>query len=223
MRRWSINMKYILFDLDGTITEPKEGITKGMRYALNYLGIKDVSLESLEKYIGPPLSETFEIGFGFDKKKTDEAIKKYREYFSEIGIFENALYDGVKEMFSELKQDGKVLIIATSKPQVFAKRIVEHFDVDKYLTFVAGSELDGSRNSKAEVIDYALKKNNITDINDVIMVGDRKHDIIGAKKNNMKSIGVTFGYGSREELKEAGADYIVDNINELKEMLLKDE
>ena len=213
-------MKTILFDLDGTITDPKVGITKSVAFALKSFGINITNLDDLCKFIGPPLKDSFCEYYGFNESDTDIAITKYREYFSEKGIFENIEYSGIKEMLRELSEQGKTLIIATSKPTVFAVKTLEHFDLIKYFKFVAGSELDGSRSKKSEVITYALSQNNITDFSSIIMVGDREHDIIGAKEVGIKSIGVLYGYGDIKELEKAKADYIVANVKELQSYLL---
>ena len=213
-------MKTILFDLDGTITDPKVGITKSVAFALKSFGINITNLDDLCKFIGPPLKDSFCKYYGFNESNTDIAITKYREYFSEKGLFENVEYSGIKEMLRKLSEQGKTLIIATSKPTVFAVQILEHFDLIKYFKFVAGSELDGSRSKKSEVISYALSQNNITDLSSIIMIGDREHDIIGAKEVGIKSIGVLYGYGDIKELEKAKADYIVANVKELQSYLL---
>ena len=155
------------------------------------------------------------------KETTKIAVEYYREYFKEKGIFENKVYDGVEEMLSEQKQKGKSIILATSKPTVFAEPILEHFNISKYFDFVSGSNLDGTRVEKNEVIEYALSSCDIADRSAVIMIGDRKHDIIGAKKSRVESIGVLYGYGSTEELQEAKPEYLVGNITELNELLNK--
>lgn len=214
-------MKNILFDLDGTITDPKIGITKSVAFALGSFGIKITNLDDLCKFIGPPLKDSFCEYYGFNENDATAAVTKYREYFSEKGIFENVEYDGIREMLKKLSEQGKNLIIATSKPTVFAIKILEHFDLIKYFKFVAGDELDGSRSKKSEVISYALSQNNIVDLSSIIMVGDRKHDIIGAKEVGIKSLGVLYGYGDIKELEEAKADYIVANVKELQLYLLE--
>jgi len=147
--------KYILFDLDGTLTDPKEGITKSVAYALNYYGIHVDDLDTLCKFIGPPLKESFMKYYGFDDAKGEEAVEKYREYFRPYGVYENKVYSGVEEMLQNLVERGKVVILATSKPTVFAKTILEHFNLAKYFSYTVGSELDGTRVNKADVIEYA--------------------------------------------------------------------
>ena len=211
--------QYILFDLDGTLTDPKEGITKSVAYALHCYGIEVENLDSLCKFIGPPLKDSFMKYYGFDEVKGEEAVEKYREYFRPQGIFQNKVYDGVDNLLKYLKECGKTVILATSKPTVFAKQILEHFDLMKYFDIVCGSELDGSRVKKGDVIAYALSQVNITDKSLAVMIGDREHDIIGAKQNGLDSIGVLFGYGDRAEHEKCGADMIVETVEELKGLL----
>lgn len=211
--------KYILFDLDGTLTDPMMGITKSVRYALNYYGINVDDLKDLLPFIGPPLRDSFKEFYGFDEDKANEAVIKYREYFSTEGIFDNKVYKGIPECLQTLKDAGKVLLVATSKPEKFAKQIIEYFDLAKYFDFIGGSEFN-CREKKADVIDYVLKVNHLN-TNDVIMVGDRKHDIIGAHENSLPCVGVLYGYGSLEELTENQADYLVETVTKLTSQLLK--
>jgi phosphoglycolate phosphatase len=212
--------KYILFDLDGTITDPKLGITKSIQFALSNFGIKVTDLHSLIPFIGPPLKETFSKHYSFDEENVLKAIEKYREYFRDIGIYENLLYDGMDNLFQKLVDNNKTLIIATSKPTVFAKRILEYFNINHYFTFISGSELDGTRSKKSDVIHYALIQNNITNLKDVLMVGDREHDIIGANEIGIDSVGVLYGYGDYDELTKAKATYLASNLEELSQILL---
>lgn len=211
--------KYILFDLDGTLTDPMMGITKSVRYALNYYGISVDDLNDLLPFIGPPLRDSFKEFYGFDDNKANEAVIKYREYFATEGIFDNKVYKGIPECLQTLKDAGKILLVATSKPEKFAKQIIEHFDLAKYFDFVGGSEFNG-REKKSDVIKYVLKENQI-DANDAIMVGDRKHDIIGAHDNDLPCIGVLYGYGSLVELQDNHADDIVETVSSLTDKLLK--
>ena len=207
--------KYILFDLDGTVTDPETGITLSVAYALNYFGIEVDDVSSLRKFIGPPLHDSFIDFYGFSKEKAMEAVDKYRERFAVTGIFENEPYDGIHQLLAELKAAGYTLAIASSKPEVFTKRIIEHFELSPYFTEVCGSELDGRRTDKAEVISYALEKLGSPAAENVVMVGDRKHDIIGAKKNGLTSVGVLYGFGDEAELQDAGADYIAATVKEI--------
>ena len=214
---------HIFFDLDGTLTDPALGITNSFIHALKYYGMEIPSYEELCKLIGPPLPYSFETTFGFSHDKAMEAVSKYREYFSTRGLFENKVYDGIPELLQTLKEKGKHLVVATSKPEEYSIKIIEHFGLAKYFDFVCGSLMDESRSKKDEVIAYALERCGLGegDKKNVLMVGDRFHDIEGAKKNNLKSCGVLFGYGTRSELEESGADYIVSNCNDLREILFQ--
>lgn len=215
-----MNYKYILFDLDGTLTDPKLGITKSVAYALKSYGIQVDDLDSLLKFIGPPLQESFVKYYGFSEEQGAEAVEKYREYFKPYGIYENKVYDGVENMLAELVKCGKKVILATSKPTVFAKMILEHFHLDKYFTCAVGSELDGFRVKKGEVITEALRQAGVTDKSLAVMIGDREHDILGAKENGIDSIGVLYGYGDRAEHEAAGAGMIVESVEELLQYLI---
>ncbi|WML33573.1 HAD family hydrolase [Clostridium sp. OS1-26] len=215
-----INYEYILFDLDGTLTDPAIGITNSVMYSLEKYGIKVSDRSKLYKFIGPPLWESFEKYYGFSKEEAKQAVEYYREYYKDKGIYENLVYEGLEDLLKLLKASSKTLIVATSKPEIFAKQILEHFNIAKYFTFIAGGNLDGTRVKKDEVISYALESCNILDKSKVIMLGDREHDIIGAKKNGIHSMGVLFGYGDREELENAGADYIVETVSDIGRTLL---
>ncbi len=211
----------ILFDLDGTLTDPGEGITKSVNYALEAFGIHTKNLDDLYKFIGPPLMESFMEFYGFDKEQARKGVDKYREYFRDSGIYENKKYEGIDELLRKLKEEGRQLILATSKPRIFAEVILEHFGLAKYFSCVCGSELDGTRDRKGEVIRFALEAAGIMELNRVVMVGDRKHDVLGAIEAGVDCIGVTYGYGSREELENAGASFIADSVEELGRLLLK--
>ncbi len=211
--------QYILFDLDGTIIDPKIGITSSVAYALNKFDIHVENLDNLCKFIGPPLKDSFIEYYNFSDEDAEKAILYYRERFQEKGIYENFLYENFEDMLISLKKQGKTLLIATSKPAVFAERILEHFNLRQYFDFVGGSNLDGTRANKAEVIFHVLKENSISDLSTAIMVGDRKHDIIGAKKAGLQSVGVLYGYGNYQELETSGADYIVKDVEELSTLL----
>lgn len=212
--------QYLLFDLDGTISDPKVGITKSVQYALEAFGIHVANADDLCPFIGPPLRESFMTFYGMDEKGAEAAVAKYREYFADKGIFENELYEGIPAMLETLRGKGKTLMLATSKPTVYAQRILVHFGIEGFFSFVGGSELDGRRSKKNEVIDYVLKENRITQLDSAIMVGDREHDIIGAVKTGLQSIGVLYGYGDYEELAQAGATRIVSTVAELQQALL---
>ncbi|MBQ3099527.1 MAG: HAD family hydrolase [Clostridia bacterium] len=212
-------IKYIFFDLDGTLTDPFEGITRCVEYALNHYGITVGDRRTLAPFIGPPLADSFIKYYGFTREKAFEAIDVYRERFRDIGLFENEMYDGVPEMLDGLKNAGAKIVLATSKPRVFAERILKHFGLTEYFDLIDGSELDGTRVNKDEVIAHALEALKCKK-NEGVMIGDRLHDIDGAKKNGLDSIGVLWGYGSEDELIGAGADSIAESIDDLTRMLL---
>jgi len=214
-----MSKEVILFDLDGTLTDPQVGITKSVRHALNAYGIQVDDLASLCPFIGPPLHESFMKFYGFSAEKAYEAIEKYREYFRETGIYENEIYAGIEELLQKLVGEGKQLAIATSKPTVFAARIAEHFGITRYFECIIGSELDGSRTRKSEVIAQVLRDLAVQDLGTVVMIGDREHDIIGARETGLDSIGVLYGYGSRDELERAGATAIATCVVDLEKLL----
>lgn len=212
--------RYILFDLDGTLTDPKEGITKCVQYALRAFEI-EADTEDLVDFIGPPLAESFMKYYNMTADEADLAVNKYRERFSDTGIFENGVYPGVKELLAYLKRTGRKAALATSKPEIFARRILEKYELMPYFDVVVGSELDGRRVDKAEVIAEALRQLGLTDAdkNEILMVGDRMHDIVGAVRNGIDSLGVYYGYAHEGELETAGAVYIVRTVEELQDFL----
>lgn len=215
------NFEYILFDLDGTITDSGEGITKAVQYSLKHFDILVDDLSDLQKFIGPPLKHSYIKFYDFDDKKAEIGIIKFREYYSDKGIFENKLYDGIIEVLEELNKNNKKIILATSKPEVYAKQILEYFNIDKYFSVIAGADFEETRVNKGDVIKYALNKADIKDLSKVIMIGDREHDIIGAKENNIKSIGVLYGFGDVIELTQARADYISKTPQDILDIILK--
>lgn len=208
----------ILFDLDGTLTDPAEGITKSVAYALESFGIHVEDCTQLYPFIGPPLLESFPDFYGFSPEQTQQAIAKYREYFADRGIFENVPYPGIHQALATLKENGKRLLVATSKPTVFARRILEHFELLHYFDFVGGSDLEGTRGKKGQVIAYTLKEMGIADPSQAWMVGDRMHDVLGARENGLECAGVLYGYGSREELQQAGAALLLETVDDLKQL-----
>lgn len=218
---------YILFDLDGTLTDSAPGITSCVEYALSKFGIKVEDMAELKKFIGPPLAYSFKTYFGFSDEEAKLATEYYRERFSVTGLFENGLYDGVEEMLRELTESGRKLLVATGKPEIYTERILEHFGIAQYFTGVFGNTLDDKRPGKREIISAAL--DSCPEIRterdsrgaNAVMVGDRCYDIEGAKATFLPSIGVLYGFGSREELTAAGADYIAETVDKLKEMLMK--
>ena len=214
-------MKYdtILFDLDGTLTDPGVGITNAVMHALAKRGIVETDRAKLYRFIGPPLIESFERFYGWTHEEAVQGLADYREYFGPKGIFENEVLPGIPEMLAALKASGRRLVLATSKPELFARQILEHFDLLKYFVGVHGATMDERRNKKDEVIACALA--HTPGVGLAVMVGDRHHDVDGAKANGLDSVGVLFGYGSETELREAGAKFIVKTVEELKELLLE--
>lgn len=213
---------YILFDLDGTLTDPGEGITNSVAYALERYGIEVSDRSSLYTFIGPPLHESFQKYYGFSTLQSFDAVTKYREYYTQRGIFENRLYDGIPRLLSALKEQGRTVIMATSKPTVYAEQIAEHFDIKKYFDIIVGSELDGQRVHKSEVIREALKRAGDPDKSLCVMVGDRLHDILGARENGILAVGVLYGYGSKKELCEAGAQILCESPDALLDTLMSE-
>lgn len=209
----------ILFDLDGTLTDPKVGITLSVQYALHKMGIKEEDPDTLTPFIGPPLLESFKEMYHMNDEEAIQAIQYYRERFSATGLYENKVYFGIRELLFSLKNQGKKLIVATSKPTAFSIQILEYFDLKQFFTVVVGSNLDGTRTEKSDVIEFALEGENLSDLSKVVMIGDRKYDIIGAKKNNIDVIAVTYGYGSEQELAAAEPNYIVSSVTELAKLL----
>ncbi|WP_282138706.1 HAD family hydrolase [Rossellomorea aquimaris] len=214
------NYKIILFDLDGTLSDPKEGITKSVQYALENLDVAVPDVHELEYFIGPPLQVSFAEYYDFDEGKTQRAIDFYRERFKEKGMFENKLYSNIPSLLETLKEKGITLVVATSKPTVFAEQIVKHFNIDQFFALIAGSNLDGTRTSKTEIIQYILDIYHEYGPGNFIMIGDRKHDIIGAHNTGIDSIGVTYGYGSFEEISQSDPTYIVKDVDGIKDVLV---
>ena len=212
-------IKDILFDLDGTLTEPFEGITNSVLYALQKCGIAETDREKLRAFIGPPLLASFSEYYGMTRGEARRAVSFYREYYEEKGIFENAVIPGIPALVQALSERYR-LFVATSKPELFAERIMERFGLRPYFVRTFGASLDETRTEKAEVIAYALQEGGIAR-ETALMVGDRKHDILGAKANGIRSMGVLFGYGSREELAEAGADCIAETPADVSEIVEK--
>ena len=214
--------KYLLFDLDGTLTDPAEGITRAVSFALSHFGIHIEDRTTLYPFIGPPLKDSFRDFYGFSDAQIPAAEDKYREYFSEKGIFENKIYPGIGELLASLKESGAQILLATSKPEVFAERILEHFHIREFFNFVGGATMDGIRSEKKDVVRYVLDSGGIEKPTEAVMIGDRRHDIEGAQANGLDSIGVLWGYGNRGEFQKAGASYTVQNIEELSLLLSGD-
>ncbi|MDQ6596463.1 HAD family hydrolase [Bacillus salipaludis] len=212
--------KVILFDLDGTLSDPKVGITKSVQYALQKMDINEPDIDKLECFIGPPLQVSFAEYYDFDEGNTQKAIDFYRKRFKEKGMFENKLYPNIPLLLKSLKDQEFTLVVATSKPTIYSEQILKYFNIDHYFELVVGSNLDGTRTSKTEIIQYILDKYNEQKLDNFIMVGDRKHDIIGANNTGIDSIGVTYGYGSYEELSNSNPTHIVKSVDQLKELLM---
>lgn len=213
-----MKQKHILFDLDGTIVRSDLGITKGVQKSLEHFGIYE-EIDDLKKFVGPPMVESYTNFYGFSLEQYKEALDVFHDYYRSVGIFECELYEGIEEMLDSLSKEYK-LYVATSKPEREAKRVIEHFGLDKYFTFVGGSDGDFNtkRATKTAVIEYVLETNKIMDRGFAIMVGDKSHDIVGAGNAGLKSIGVLYGYGGLEEFE--GANYIVKNVEDLRDMFL---
>ena len=209
----------ILFDLDGTLTDSKEGIVNSILYALEKLDIQEKHIEELDNFIGPPLRETFMTRYKLPDELTEKAMNFYRDYFSERGLFENKVYPGINELLQYLSSLKYRLFVATSKPTLYAGKILKHFNLDHYFTDIVGCNLDNTRTDKTEIISHILSVYSLSPQSSV-MIGDRKHDLIGAKNNSVISIAVTYGYGSGEELSSHKPDFIVNNCNELKLIFL---
>lgn len=208
---------YVFFDLDGTIVDSEEGITRSVEYALNKFQIDVPDRKSLRCFIGPPLVESFMKFYGFDDEQAIKACGFYRERYRVKGVYENTVYEGIPDLLKRLSEKGVKIALATSKPEVFAKIVLEDMGVMEYFTYVAGAEMDDAdggrknyRTKKEDVISHALSEMGITDKSRVLMAGDRKHDIIGANLNGIDSVGVLYGFGSREEFEKEKATYIVE-------------
>lgn len=208
--------QYYFFDLDGTLVDSEKGIVNSIKYVLEKYQIRDYDMETLRKFIGPPLGESFQKYFGFQREETAKLIEGYREYYTAGGMYEAEVYDGIEELLKSLKEEGKTLAVATSKPEAFARQILERFGLAPYFDCIAGASMDESRVKKDEVLADALSRCRIQNKEQAVMIGDRENDILGAKSNGLDSIGVLFGFGSRKELEDAGADYIAGTADEIK-------
>ena len=204
----------VLFDLDGTLTDPREGITRSIQFALSKLGIDEPDLTKLEHFIGPPLLQAFMQFYGFEEEKAWQAVKFYRERFKVTGLYENEVFEGVIELLETLEAQGRHLYVATSKPWEFAREIARHFNFAKHFKVIYGSELDGTRTNKVELLAHLLKEEGL-DPAQTLMIGDRKHDLIGAKANGLDVVAVGYGFGSREELEAEAPTYHFDTLAEL--------
>lgn len=212
--------QYILFDLDGTLTDSGSGIIQSILYALGQMGKPTPSMETLRAFVGPPLLDSFMEFCHMSEEEAKEAVSHYRTYYKDKGIFDNRLYDGIEQTLSRLQQAGKTLILATSKPEFFAKKILEYFHIDSYFTYIAGADMEGKREEKIQVMKYALSLANITNLDETIMIGDRKFDVESAKQLGMESIGVLYGFGSEEELETYGATYLAETTGDIATLLI---
>ncbi|WP_206911761.1 HAD family hydrolase [Enterococcus sp. DIV0849a] len=216
-----MHYKTILFDLDGTITDSGEGIINSVIYALKKMNLNVPNQNDLFSFIGPPLSDSFKNLYHLDDQFTEQAVGYYREYYQAKGMYENHLYEGILEVLTDLQQAGCTLYIATSKPEIYAKQILAHFKLDRYFVGIYGASLNGERSKKGDVIRYALNSAGITDLNKTLMIGDRSHDMIGAKENRLACIGVLYGFGDQVELETAGADYIAETPEDIEKIILE--
>ncbi len=212
----------ILFDLDGTITDSSIGITKSAQFALKELGIDEPDLEKLKCFIGPPLTESFMKFYHLSPEDATSAMLKYRERYKPIGVYENSIYDGIPALLKTLKEAGRTIALATSKPETFAVEILKMWRIDTFFDTITGAELDGSRTSKTEVIEEVFRRLDYSsdEIKKTVMIGDREHDIFGAKNCGIDSIGVRYGFATEGEFEAAGATHIVDSVSALGEFLL---
>lgn len=215
--------RYLFFDLDGTLTNPKEGITKCVQYALHHYGIEEPDLDKLEPFIGPPLIGSFMEFYNMTEEQARGAVVKYRERFRTVGIFENFVYEGIPQMLEELQKQGKKLVIASSKPEKFVLQILEKFQLRSCFCEVVGATMNETRTAKAEVIQEALTRLHLTDADkpEILMIGDRKHDVEGAAACGIDCLGTTIGFAAPGELEAAGAAYVVNTVEEMREFLQK--
>lgn len=211
-------MKNIMFDVDGTIFDTVEGVSASILYALEKMGEKPLPAETLRKFIGPPLIDGFMQFAGFSEEKANTAIAYYREFYTPKGVYMAKLYDGIESLFSDLYNAGKNLFVISSKPTVFVQKLFAKYSIDKYFKDIAEVRFDNCEISKADLIESVIKKYGL-DISDTVMIGDRKFDIDGAKEIGVRSIGVTYGFGSRDELLRHGADFIADSAEEIKKYI----
>jgi phosphoglycolate phosphatase len=210
--------KHLIFDLDGTLTDPGSGITNSIMYALEKFGIT-AERQELYKFIGPPLRESFNLYYGFDKDQAEQAVLYYREYFSERGMYENEIYPGINDLLAELSLQSRKLYVATSKPQEYSLMILEHFGILKYFEIVSGSNMDGSMSAKSDLIERIIPHIHNDELVETIMIGDRRYDIEGAKHHGIDSAAVLYGYGGRSELEDVNPTYLIENTSKLTSLL----
>ena len=210
----------IAFDLDGTLTNPERGLIASFVYALGKMGVDYGEKAELKRFIGPPIYEEWQRCFGFTPEESAKALLIFREYYSVYGWWDNEIYPGVKEMLERLKRAGKKIILATSKPEIFAKKVLDLFDISKYFDFIGGAATDKTRDKKSEVLEYSLHGVGVYDHSRAILVGDRIYDAEGAKLCGIDSLGVLYGHGSESEVRSAGFTYIVNNVDDIADLLI---
>ncbi len=215
-----MSFTHILFDLDGTLTNPRLGIGNSLRYALRQMQIDGYSEEILDRFIGPPLQDGFKNVFGLNERNTDLAVEHFRTYFGDKGLYENDPYPGISELLEELHLSGKHIYVVTSKLEKYAKMIVQHFEFDLYLDDLVGAEYTGKHSGKGQLITQLMERNRIQASHSVVMIGDTQYDMIGAKENGISSLAVGYGFGTAETLQACNPDYLVESVDELAELLL---
>jgi len=214
------NFTHILFDLDGTLTNPRLGIGNSIKYALRQMHIDGFSNEILEKFVGPPLQDGFKNLFGLNERNTQLAVEHFRTYFGEKGLYENEPYPGIPELLEELHLSGKKIYVVTSKLEKYSQMIIRHFGFDRYLDDLIGAEATGKHSGKGQLIEQLMERNRITASSSVVMIGDTHYDLIGARENEISSIAVGYGFGTAETLSNCNPDYMVDSVDELSEILI---
>ena len=212
--------KHVIFDMDGTLTDSKPGIINAAIYASKEMGVKDIPVEQLNNLIGIPLQDYFKIIYGYNNVQVDEAVYHFRKYYGEKGVYENKVYPGIMELFNELFNSKIKIYISTAKYEKYAKVVIRHFNFERYLTDMIGADAAGLHATKTELASVIIKRNNITGLTNTVTVGDKYMDMQAGKDNDIDTIGVTYGFGSREELENENPTYIVDTTNELKYALL---
>ncbi|MDP2338386.1 MAG: HAD hydrolase-like protein [Bacteroidota bacterium] len=216
-----LNFSHILFDLDGTLTNPRQGIGNSLKYALRQMHIDGYNDEILERFVGPPLQDGFKNLFGLNERNTQLAVEHFRVYFGEKGLYENEPYPGITALLEELHFSGKRVYVVTSKLEKYARMIIRHFEFDRYMDDLIGAEATGSHSGKGQLIRELLERNRIKPSTSVVMIGDTHYDMLGAKENELSTIAVGYGFGTEETLRSCNPDYLVESVDELAELLLE--
>lgn len=206
---------YIFFDLDGTLTNPERGLVSSFAYGLSKMGVDVSDREALKRFIGPPLREEWQAVYGFTPDEAEEAIRLFREYFSVYGWWDNEPYPGISDVLSRLKNSGKRLAVASSKPEIFAKKILDLFELSQYFDFIGGALQDKSRDKKSQVLEFVIDSLGVSEKDECILVGDRKFDAEGAAACGIDSLGVAYGHGTREEIDRASFTYVVNTVDDI--------